>query len=58
MKMAVPITLNNKCITAALLAAGDVPMLDNKAVTHVPIFWPKITGKAMSISINHCMAKA
>ena len=38
----VPMTLNIKWITAALFAVLLAPILDNMAVTHVPIFWPKI----------------
>ena len=40
----VPAKLNNKCITAALFAVLLAPILDNKAVTQVPIFCPKIIG--------------
>ena len=36
----VPSILNVICIMAALLAFILAPILDNKDVTQVPIFWP------------------
>ena len=38
--------LKNKCISAAFFAVLEVPILDNKAVIHVPILLPNKIGTA------------
>ena len=53
----VPKTLNIKCINAALFALILAPILDNKDVTQVPIFWPYNIGKAIESGINPCYSK-
>ncbi|MPM35453.1 hypothetical protein SDC9_82045 [bioreactor metagenome] len=54
----VPVTLNKRCITAALFAVLLAPMLASRAVTHVPMFCPKIMGYADSNEITPVAATA
>jgi hypothetical protein len=43
---------------AALLALIPVPMLDNRAVTQVPIFMPSMMGRAASMEMSSLKARA
>ena len=54
----VPVTLNIKCIIAALWAVLLVPTVDNIAVIHVPILHPSTIGNAPAIEIAPALAKA
>ena len=54
----VPVTLNIKCIIAALWAVLFVPTVDNIAVIHVPILHPRTIGNAPAIEIAPAFAKA
>ncbi len=58
MKITVPIILKVKCIIAALLAVIVVPTLASNAVTQVPMLSPNNIGRAASIGIRPCKAKA
>ena len=42
LNMIVPITLNKRCMIAAVFAVFFAPILDMIAVTHVPIYCPMI----------------
>ena len=48
MQITQPSTLNNKCIIAVRFALVEVPIEEIIAVTHVPIFEPKIINTAVS----------
>ena len=52
MKMAAPMILNSRWTTAARLAAWLVPAEAMRAVTQVPMFWPKRMNRAPSMPIS------
>ena len=48
MKITVPNTLKSKCMSAALFAVLFAPILDKRAVIHVPMLSPNNIGNAIA----------